>query len=861
VKLDMRTARQLSLACVMVLTACKLNITPVDRPAAAKQGDCEGAACASSAPPIDWSAPKPTYEAHLVVVDTAGEPVKGATIKVGDKTVVTDKSGAAVVGPLDAVEVATVNVEKEGATPQVTKATAFSSSRTTQEVVVAPLDVDKMVDVQKQTTADANGAHLDVPARALATEDGTRATMAHMQLTFISGSASRSLIPGDGSAVNDAGAPTAMGPLGGVLFTRFTDASNKPLNLAPGQSALLELPVAAELGAADGDVIPLWSLDEVAGNWKRESTCQITSRMVGGVKEQVCSGAVPHFSYWGYAQEIDVYKPGSVGCINTTATAEADACFKVSVLGLFTYRCDAKGEHCQRFDFSSQQFFQRSPDVAWCGVFPIDTATYRVATIYDANSDDCEGDEKPKNGRRSKVTDPVNLTSFKAMLGSDVMLNFTLNGDRDCPTLCAQAALTITAKDLEAAPWTDRDNDGVYSVTDENLKPTIPVDCDDDNPAVHPYAMEPFCVLEDRDCDGLIANKDFKSHTDIPYWRWNWECHVCQGIPDVKLPLTDEAPKNYYDENCDYYYADMDGDGQDWPEDCNDNDKRVHKGATEVLGNWIDEDCDGAAVDADGDGMYNPAHIHLAEALNLDPEKFVDCNDYDRRVNPNAPVSAEAALKPFYYLSGTDVRRRFYYCGLFDQSGEPSYLYYSTVRDFNCDGFATDLDGDGFAAPGDPGLGEGRDTDCDDYDPRVQLPGSALGTCMLPAKLLNDSTCNVPSRAVSDGQCPVLTLAGADVVTRCEEGKDAQGNPTGIGVCSYNGWWDGNPLVVNPGSAWGPCDGDVATNPLPACPEGNTCGGELPYTDAFRTYIEKTYLMSQPIKFKGMCFPSCDLSQ
>ena len=50
----------------------------------------------------------------------------------------------------------------------------------------------------------------------------------------------------------------------------------------------------------------------------------------------------------------------------------------VSVLGLYTYRCDAKGENCQQFYFSREQFIQTDPDVAWCGVFPIDDATYRV---------------------------------------------------------------------------------------------------------------------------------------------------------------------------------------------------------------------------------------------------------------------------------------------------------------------------------------------------------------------------------------------------------------------------------------------------------------------------------------------------
>src|SRR5262249_34780209 len=100
-----------------------------------------------------------------------------------------------------------------------------------------------------------------------------------------------------------------------------------------------------------------------------------------------CTGSVDHFSYWGYAREVDVYKPGTVGCVNTTAHAEADACFKVNVLAINTFRCNATGEKCERFYFNHEQFLQVEPDVAWCGVLAVDAkATYRVETVYDADA-------------------------------------------------------------------------------------------------------------------------------------------------------------------------------------------------------------------------------------------------------------------------------------------------------------------------------------------------------------------------------------------------------------------------------------------------------------------------------------------
>jgi hypothetical protein len=868
VKIDNRTASRLGLACLLLITACK-----AEEPIAGKDSKiagCEGAVCPASAPPVDWSAAKPTYKAYVRVVDTVGAPVKDATVKVGDKSAVTDKDGRVAVGPLDAVQVATVAVEKEGATPQITKATAFSAAQTTQEVVVAAVDVDKMVDAQKQTTAEVKGAHVDVPARALATEDGTRATMARMQLTYFDGTEPSSLLPGDSEAVNDKGAPTALGPFGGVMYVRFDDEAKRPLNLAPGQTALLEMPLTASFRAADGQVIPLWSLDEVAGQWKKESSCLVSSRLVGGQQKQFCTGAVDHFSYWGFAREIDVYEPGSVGCVNATTVAEKDACFEVSLIAQNIWRCDAKGENCQQLFMAREYFYQRAPSVAWCGVVPVEDVTYRISTLYRTNTDKCpEVDgKKPEGGVRSKASEPLDLASFKEMLGSEVMLNFTLNPDRDCPTLCAQAALTITQKDIDAAPWQDADYDGVFASTDDNmLRWPMPVDCNDEDSWVHPGAPEHFCVKDDRNCDGRRSYLPYEKHTDVPAGTWNAHCRSCNAFAEqgwfevAELPLTDEVTGNLYDENCDGVVQDMDGDGHVWPADCNDLDKNTHADAKEVPGNYVDENCNGVALDADGDGVFNPYHVGNDDAAGIDVDKFVDCDDYDPAVNPSAPVAKEVgALKDYYYQSGEDVRRAFYFCGLFTQDGKPSYLYYNAARDLNCDGFSTDLDGDGYAAPGDKSLGEGLDTDCNDHDPRVHPVSAEDPTCMAAPDTLNDTVCNVPSRA-TDGGCPILTVAGTDVVTRCEETKDQDGKPTGLGVCTFDGWWDGNPLVINPGSAWGPCDGDLETQPLPACPAGASCGGPLPYTEAFQSYIEKTYLMSMPVMFKGMCFPSCDITK
>ncbi len=823
--------------------------------------DCEGDVCAANAPAIDWQASSPTYRASLRVVDALGRPLVDATVIVANRMSKTNAEGRVVVTPIEAAGQARVRVEKEGLTPAVTKTSAFRSGHSTQEVELVPVGQEKEFDADEPLHIADGDAKVDLAPRALASADGTRAKSGKAQLTYFApDKTDEAAMPGSKAGIDEAGSPTALHEVLGVLHARFSDSAGQPLNLAAGQIARIDFPVGNK-SARVGQRIPLWALDEDSAQWLKESSCQVANRKTGSTTQLVCSGTVSHFSYWALASEVDIYERGSLGCINTQTSIEKDACFTASVHAQTVYACDSKGEKCRVSGPARELLFPgATAEPSWCGV--LETAqTYRVQLIYDVDASGCKDLEQPPvSGRRTMLTDAFSLTSFADRVGAELMLNFTLNGSRDCETLCQQLPFAIKLADLSSPVWIDHDNDGYFNTAASKVSfvPGIAGDCNDDDPNTHPGAAEVFCIAQDRNCDGQ-TNKAAKFYSDVSdASSWNAFCKECAEVAGSELGFRAEMAGNFYDEDCDGQIEDRDHDSSSAPEDCDDLDSAASPHGREVAGNFVDENCDGAALDADGDGWFASEHVVLAEALGLDPARFIDCDDFDPATHPKVlPANEAGALARFYYKRPDETRRRSTYCSLFSQSGQPNATYYRVLKDLSCDGRVTDADGDGFAAVGDYTLGAEFALDCDDLDPRVAPRSRDDTSCQANVELLNDSSCEVKPQLLPQG-CPVLTLSGTVLSTSCEESKHddgtGDGTGTGVGVCAFAGWWDGNPLSINPGTRWGPCDGD---GPLPECPASSDCGGPLPYTVAFTKYIRKTYLQNAALMFKGMCFPVC----
>jgi hypothetical protein len=212
---------------------------------------------------------------------------------------------------------------------------------------------------------------------------------------------------------------------------------------------------------------------------------------------------------------------------------------------------------------------------------------------------------------------------------------------------------------LSTACSKDADNDGFDSKAD----------CDDNDPAVNPDAVE-LCDAVDNDCDGETdegvletyfrdldgdgygdeASRDEFCGQPPDYVALSGDCNDTDSDFNPGASETDCGDPNDY--NCDgsVGYADVDGDGLPACQDCNDGDADIFFGANEQC-DGKDNDCDGEVddnpvdgttfyIDHDGDGYGAPSALYAVYSCGDAPSGYVedntDCNDLAATAYPGA---------------------------------------------------------------------------------------------------------------------------------------------------------------------------------------------------------------------------------
>ena len=226
-------------------------------------------------------------------------------------------------------------------------------------------------------------------------------------------------------------------------------------------------------------------------------------------------------------------------------------------------------------------------------------------------------------------------------------------------------------------------------------------DCDDEDAAIHPAALEVCDLGVDNDCDPSTDEDADVDGDGISICQGDCDdanatvhpgaFEVCDGLDTDCFPFTDD------DE------SDADGDeSRVCDGDCDDEDPLVYPEAIELC-DGVDNDCDGAPetdeqvvfldwfLDADGDGFGDPSAPHAdspaCDALDGAVANAEDCADEDAAIHPDADELCDGV----------------------DNDCDPTT---------DLDGLDVDVDEDGYLACAD---------DCDDGDEAVNP--AAIETC------------------------------------------------------------------------------------------------------------------------------------
>lgn len=233
----------------------------------------------------------------VVVSNLDGLPVSGATVSVGTSTATTGADGTYVISGVPTTSRAVVNITANNFAPGSKVTAVFDGSISRADAALLPVAYTATIAslATVQTVAVPNSsATVVLPANALVTGVGAAPSgNITVSVTPLDPSSNPQIMPGD-YATNDGGQIQSYG----ALNVNMTDATGAPLNLAPGVTSTIRIPVAA--GTAPLATMDMWYYDSITGRWVNQGTLAL-----GGIApNQYYEGSVTHFSTWNADQRI-----------------------------------------------------------------------------------------------------------------------------------------------------------------------------------------------------------------------------------------------------------------------------------------------------------------------------------------------------------------------------------------------------------------------------------------------------------------------------------------------------------------------------------------------------------------------------
>lgn len=285
--------------------------------------------------------PPPTAGSVIGTVKNAvsGKPIPGATVTDGSATVTTGTDGAyALTATPSSRKLITIKAASFGDNQQITNVVAGKSNKL--DVALVPATVLEIPDLALDTTLSVPGspAQVALPAHGLVTSSGGAPTFpVKASLAPIDPSNNPRLMPGDYTTSTGEQLESF-----GALDVTFKDQTGAPLNLAPGQFATIQIPLASfHWGGTPPLTVPAYYFDTSTGRWVKEGTLTLAGTGI----DQYYVGTVGHFTTWN-ADNVAATTCITGKVVRTDGSPEPDAVVTatgVSYLGVSSIVSDSNG--------------------------------------------------------------------------------------------------------------------------------------------------------------------------------------------------------------------------------------------------------------------------------------------------------------------------------------------------------------------------------------------------------------------------------------------------------------------------------------------------------------------------------------
>ena len=257
-----------------------------------------------------------------VVASGTGLALAGVAVTTDSRATSSAADGSYTLTDVPAGSAKVLSFERAGHAKSVLVVAVSAGATARANARLTPIGVAQSFDAATGATVTVAGstAQVSLPAAGLVSASGVAATgLVTAEVTPINPATDPANMPGNYTA-QAAVAGGAAQPIEsfGALNVTLKDAAGKALNLAPGKTATIRIPLATR-SASPPATVPLFYFDEAAGLWVQQGS----ATLAGSAPNQYYEGTVSHFTTWNADQVIDTIRV--IGCVQDAAGTRIDA--------------------------------------------------------------------------------------------------------------------------------------------------------------------------------------------------------------------------------------------------------------------------------------------------------------------------------------------------------------------------------------------------------------------------------------------------------------------------------------------------------------------------------------------------------